>query len=187
MYLVCRLLPLPLFALFPYTTLFRSDSRLHSPNSRPPRVRPALVDRRRGRAGRSAAARRRPVRVRPAAVHDGAGRLLLPRPACLGARLLDRKSTRLNSSHRCISYAVFCHFLSLLSFPTRRSSDLILACILLIPGLRAFGQRWLTGGVDVPVDPPPPDDGRFVFARLRFTTGPGGYYFRGLPAWAHGY
>src|SRR5437879_4763487 len=37
----------------------------------------------------------------------------------------DRKSTRLNSSHRCISYAVFwvhrsvCH-----SFPTRRSSDL---------------------------------------------------------------
>src|SRR5437762_8241560 len=29
--------------------------------------------------------------------------------AGLGARpLLDRKSTRLNSSHRCISYAVFC-------------------------------------------------------------------------------
>src|SRR5437764_11198148 len=25
-----------------------------------------------------------------------------------GARRLDRKSTRLNSSHRCISYAVFC-------------------------------------------------------------------------------
>src|SRR5437763_14490846 len=25
-----------------------------------------------------------------------------------GATLLDRKSTRLNSSHRCISYAVFC-------------------------------------------------------------------------------
>src|SRR5436189_1347180 len=25
-----------------------------------------------------------------------------------GARALDRKSTRLNSSHRCISYAVFC-------------------------------------------------------------------------------
>src|SRR5437763_3440453 len=24
------------------------------------------------------------------------------------ARLVDRKSTRLNSSHRCISYAVFC-------------------------------------------------------------------------------
>src|SRR5437762_8917203 len=25
-----------------------------------------------------------------------------------GARIVDRKSTRLNSSHRCISYAVFC-------------------------------------------------------------------------------
>jgi hypothetical protein len=32
-----------------------------------------------------------------------------------------------------------------------------------------------------------PYDGRFTFARLRFTTGPGGYYYRGLPAWAHGY
>src|SRR5437764_4900171 len=33
------------------------------------------------------------------------------RASCGGARIptrLDRKSTRLNSSHRCISYAVFC-------------------------------------------------------------------------------
>src|SRR5688572_8618378 len=42
---------------------------------------------------------------------------------------LDRKSTRLNSSHSQISYAVFClkHYvdhLDLHSFPTRRSSDL---------------------------------------------------------------
>src|SRR5207248_259335 len=39
---------------------------------------------------------------------------------------VDRKSTRLNSSHRTISYAVFCSVLvrALLSFPTRRSSDL---------------------------------------------------------------
>src|SRR5437879_3565557 len=40
----------------------------------------------------------------------------------------DRKSTRLNSSHRCISYAVFCLCSSprsLHSFPTRRSSDLL--------------------------------------------------------------
>jgi hypothetical protein len=34
---------------------------------------------------------------------------------------------------------------------------------------------------------PAPYDGRFTFARLRFTPGPGGYYYRGLPAWAHGY
>jgi hypothetical protein len=32
-----------------------------------------------------------------------------------------------------------------------------------------------------------PYDGRFMFARLSFTTGPGGYYYFGLPAWAHGY
>ena len=39
-------------------------------------------------------------------------------------------------------------------------------------------------------DPPTyavPYDGRFTFARLKYVTGPGGYYYRGLPAWAHGY
>ena len=30
-------------------------------------------------------------------------------------------------------------------------------------------------------------DGRFTFARVRYVTGPGGYYYGGLPAWAHGY
>ena len=33
----------------------------------------------------------------------------------------------------------------------------------------------------------PEYDGRFTFARLRYVSGPGGYYYRGLPAWAHGY
>jgi hypothetical protein len=33
-----------------------------------------------------------------------------------------------------------------------------------------------------------PYDGRFTFARLSYTTNsPEGYYYRGLPAWAHGY
>jgi hypothetical protein len=32
-----------------------------------------------------------------------------------------------------------------------------------------------------------PYDGRFTFARLRYTVASGGYYYRGLPAWAHGY
>src|SRR5437762_8787082 len=31
-----------------------------------------------------------------------------PREGQVGVERLDRKSTRLNSSHRCISYAVFC-------------------------------------------------------------------------------
>src|SRR5699024_5276101 len=41
---------------------------------------------------------------------------------------IDRKSTRLNSSHVSISYAFSCFlsYRSPLSFPTRRSSDLIL-------------------------------------------------------------
>ena len=30
-------------------------------------------------------------------------------------------------------------------------------------------------------------DGRFTFARLKYTVGPGGYYYHGMPAWAHGY
>jgi Domain of unknown function (DUF4159) len=55
----------------------------------------------------------------------------------------------------------------------------------------AFGQyrqrQWFGGFDDVPIDPPPALDGRFTFARLKFPTGPGGYYFKGLPAWAHGY
>jgi hypothetical protein len=29
-------------------------------------------------------------------------------------------------------------------------------------------------------------DGRFTFVRLKYTVGPGGYYYRQLPAWAHG-
>src|SRR5690349_24088296 len=68
----------PSSTLFPYTTLFRSD--------------PAH----RGRP------RRRPRRHCPAAI-----RRSLLRLAPL-ARRADRKSTRLNSSHVEISYAVFC-------------------------------------------------------------------------------
>src|SRR5437773_5003177 len=76
----------PRSTLFPYTTLFRST---------PPAVRrprpggddgfPHAVHR-----GRRAAPRR-------------ADRIALP-----GLRVQDRKSTRLNSSHITISYAVFC-------------------------------------------------------------------------------
>src|SRR5438034_7050480 len=74
--------PPPRSTLFPYTTLFRSGSRV-SPRD-PPAGRPrARGGARRGRHGRHARA-----------VRDGRER--------------DRKSTRLNSSHTVISYAVFC-------------------------------------------------------------------------------
>ncbi len=32
-----------------------------------------------------------------------------------------------------------------------------------------------------------PYDGRVTFARIRYHTAPGGFYYNGLPAWAHGY
>src|ERR1035438_5913893 len=50
-----------------------------------------------------------------------------PRLPTIRGRMIwdtDRKSTRLNSSHLGISYAVFSHHKDLHSFPTRRSSDL---------------------------------------------------------------
>src|SRR3712207_7089627 len=92
----------PRSTLFPYTTLFRSDRR-------------AVAGRRVERVvllGRRARERLEPVRVvgraalhRPGAHRrgDAVGQLDLERLA-----LLDRKSTRLNSSHANISYAVFC-------------------------------------------------------------------------------
>src|ERR1035441_7569595 len=65
----------------------------------------------------------------------------------LPARVADRKSTRLNSSHLGISYAVFClkkrdgAHRDLHSFPTRRSSDLVYP----IPGNHDYagpGSLW---------------------------------------------
>src|SRR2546430_12858836 len=73
----------PRSTLFPYTTLFRS---------------PAASGSGRGSVGRSRA-------VQPAEGHGGV-REVLRREARAAVR--DRKSTRLNSSHSQISYAVFC-------------------------------------------------------------------------------
>src|SRR5690349_22958760 len=72
--------PPPRSTLFPYTTLFRSSWRLRS--------------------------------VGHHAMRDSHERALLQRPVefvpRVTARQVDRKSTRLNSSHVEISYAVFC-------------------------------------------------------------------------------
>src|SRR5690348_17658912 len=91
--------------LFPYTTVFRSDGGVR------------LADGAR-QVGRELVAhgaadvvlsenRRRDVHARPPAITDSVS-------ACPGRRRApprgwrDRKSTRLNSSHPSISYAVFC-------------------------------------------------------------------------------
>src|SRR3989442_11341773 len=76
----------PRSTLFPYTTLFRSHHRPAAPRAR--RARRMGRRARGGGLGRDGAARR------------GTGHPAPSRP--------DRKSTRLNSSHVRISYAVFC-------------------------------------------------------------------------------
>src|SRR5437763_5650716 len=86
-------LPPPRSTLFPYTTLFRSVILLG--RFRLWRVRVIARE-----------AAQEPPRLPDRVCHHRwlrtSGRFEL-----LEA-LLDRKSTRLNSSHRCISYAVFC-------------------------------------------------------------------------------
>src|SRR2546427_9318584 len=77
----------PRSTLFPYTTLFRSRRQALA----------ARRDLRRPGAGDRAEARRDGGVAAQAGLHDRDG----------GAEL-DRKSTRLNSSHSQISYAVFC-------------------------------------------------------------------------------
>ena len=56
----------------------------------------------------------------------------------------------------------------------------------------AFAQRFNVFGDGTGYEPPSrniPYDGRFTFARIKYTPCCGfmGYYYRGLPAWAHGY
>src|SRR2546422_8258071 len=73
----------PRSTLFPYTTLFRSPE-------------PELLE---------PGARRPDARVAPLGQHDAFPRAARP---VVQALRQDRKSTRLNSSHGYISYAVFC-------------------------------------------------------------------------------
>jgi hypothetical protein len=39
----------------------------------------------------------------------------------------------------------------------------------------------------IPLLPNAPYDGRFNFVRVKYETAPGGYWWRGQPAWSHGY
>src|SRR3712207_8912033 len=86
----------PRSTLFPYTTLFRSRVAVH------PLVHPGeLLDRR--IAGKKEILR---LQVEPLD-HVLLGRVVLVTRRD-GVAVQDRKSTRLNSSHANISYAVFC-------------------------------------------------------------------------------
>src|SRR5438105_4521506 len=125
--LVCRLLlprPPP-STLFPYTTLFRSTptGATSAPSGRPASS-PTRTPSGPASPPSSTPARRARITSRTSRVSSSTS----PAPACLPSSTspTDRKSTRLNSSHEWISYAVFCFraLLHLHSFPTRRSSDL---------------------------------------------------------------
>src|SRR2546430_5838882 len=83
----------PRSTLFPYTTLFRSRN-----GSRRREGLPADSHRAHGRDGVGAGERAVARRGEGSCAEATAG----------GGRHLDRKSTRLNSSHSQISYAVFC-------------------------------------------------------------------------------
>src|SRR5690606_39865870 len=92
--------------LFPYTTLFRSTGTTEWFDQRRTR-RGARRSRRRGVVRRT----RHRIGRRTRSCPGGAPcpNLRRPRDQSPGGRLFrDRKSTRLNSSHVTISYAVFC-------------------------------------------------------------------------------
>src|SRR5258707_6836607 len=83
----------PRSTLFPYTTLFRSSGAMSEPLVTTPDARRGL-----------------PIRTLCLQVLEGPD-VVAVRGAdreLVVARAIDRKSTRLNSSHANISYAVFC-------------------------------------------------------------------------------
>ena len=58
------------------------------------------------------------------------------------------------------------------------------AALAQVGGLGGFG---FGGRARVQLQPNARYDGRFTFVRVNYESAPGGYWYRGLPAWAHGY
>jgi len=69
---------------------------------------------------------------------------------------------------------------------TLLTAALVLAMVAPAAGQRGFGRRFRQQERE-PTVHNLPYDGTFTFARIAYVTGPGGYYYMGLPAWAHGY
>jgi hypothetical protein len=80
------------------------------------------------------------------------------------------------------------------SFPFRRLAVALTALAVLVASTAVgYAQRRRFGGFGFGRDtssellPNLPYDGRFTFARVRYETAPGGYWYRGIPSWMHGY
>jgi hypothetical protein len=77
--------------------------------------------------------------------------------------------------------------------PIRPRTKRVVALVVLISaafGGAALAQRGFGfAGIRYPFQALPNTkyDGRFTFVRLSYETAPGGYWYRGLPAWSHGY
>jgi hypothetical protein len=74
----------------------------------------------------------------------------------------------------------------------RRRAALVATAAILLAATVAFGQGRRFRGLDVLRAPVTtgeniPYDGRFTFVRVNYTTAEGGYWYRGQPAWSHGY
>ena len=70
---------------------------------------------------------------------------------------------------------------------SHRAVWLVAAACLALGGRVVYGQ--CSTGTREPTDEVrnAPYDAQFTFCRLAYKTGPGGFYYYGLPAWAHGY
>jgi Domain of unknown function (DUF4159) len=72
--------------------------------------------------------------------------------------------------------------------PSRRRAIYVLSLAIGALAARVVYAQCSTGTREATTDiQNAPYDGRFTFCRLAYQTGPGGYYYYRLPAWAHGY
>ena len=72
-------------------------------------------------------------------------------------------------------------------FPRKGTRPLFAAVIVLLASLSAFAQFGFGPRGPLVIRPNAAYDGRFTFVRVTYTTAPGGFWYGGWPAWAHGY
>ena len=71
--------------------------------------------------------------------------------------------------------------------PLGQTHGLLMCLAIVLFATITFAQRFVPSLGLEPSQRHSRYDGKFALARLVYTTGPGGYYYQGLPAWKHGY